>query len=86
MTIHDCYGEYPPLTADLFKTTPGVDAPSPVQSAGGPSSIAEALEALDSLCAENAALRNQLAMAQQARDTAQAQLSTYRTYYTRTGW
>lgn len=50
-------------------------------------------DALDTMCAEcvrlradNAALRTDLAAARQARDTAQAQASHYRTYYTRSGW
>jgi hypothetical protein len=55
-------------------------------NAGGLQSIAEAYAALDSLIAENAKLRNDLASAQQARDTAQTQVAHYRTHYSRTGW
>jgi hypothetical protein len=76
-----CCGEYPPLTSiDFLSPAPGVvDAPSPVQSnAGGSTTIAEATEIAD--------LRARLDRAEQARDTAQAQLAHYRAYYTRSGW
>jgi hypothetical protein len=68
-------GEHPDLAPG------GVDAPSPPQSTAG-GSTAQALTALDSLCAENADLRTRLAKAEQARDTAQAQLA----HYNRNGW
>jgi hypothetical protein len=83
-------GEYPPLTKEDFPSPAPevVDALSPARSdlGGCYSTIAEAYEALDSVFAENAKLRSDLAAAQQARDTAQAQATHYRTYYTRSGW
>ena len=41
---------------------------------------------IDDLHAENAALRAELAATQAERDTARADVSHYRTYYSRTGW
>jgi hypothetical protein len=71
-----------PTVLGVPKAAPGgVDAPFPPQSAAGGSQ-----ETLEALVAENAQLRADLASAQQARDTAQAQSTHYRTYYTRTGW
>jgi hypothetical protein len=48
--------------------------------------IARCVSEIDELRAENAHLREQLAAAQSQRDSASAQLSHYRTHYTRTGW
>lgn len=87
MTHEYCqYGEFPPLAStDFLMPAPGVvDAPLPARSdAGGCSpTVVEALQALDSILAENAELRAKLASATQARDTAQAQLA----HYSRKGW
>jgi hypothetical protein len=78
-----CCGEYPPLTSiDFLSPAPGVvDAPLPAQSNAGGSH-----DALEALITENARLRGDLAAARQARDTAQAQATHYRIYYTRSGW
>lgn len=79
-----CCGEFPPLTATDFPSP----APCAVDNAIPAHSSAGGLHqpTWDSLLAENAKLRGDLASAQQARDTAQAQATHYRTYYTRTGW
>jgi hypothetical protein len=77
-----CCGEFPPLSS--------IDFPSPaagvVDDAMPAPSNAGGLQEWDLLKAENAQLRVDLASAQQARDTAQAQAIHYRTYYTRSGW
>ena len=81
MTIHDCYGEYPPLTADLLQTAPRtVDSPLPAQSSPGgfQHTICTLVAEIDELHAENRRLADALATARQARDTAQTQLVHYR--------
>jgi hypothetical protein len=80
-----CCGEYPPLTSiDFPSPAPEVvDALSPARSdLGGSTTIAEANEALNSLFVEIADLKTRLARAEQARDTAQAQLA----HYNQKGW
>lgn len=86
------YGECPPLSASDFPMSApgGVDASSPPQPPLGAQTTEEAF---DSLRKENAALKAdnirlvlELAAAQAQRDTANAQATHYRTYYTRTGW
>lgn len=52
--------------------------------------VGDALNILTAECerlrADNTVLRGDLAAARQSRDTAQAQATHYRTYYTRSGW
>jgi hypothetical protein len=79
-----CCGEFPPLCASDFPDPAAgvVDNAMPAPSnAGGLHQ-----PTWDSLLAENAQLLGDLAAARQARDTAQAQATHYRTYYTRSGW